>query len=100
MHWTRVRRFAGKEFHLTPDVIRSAQHDLGKFKIRDFAGWRVGDDGKVELLVQWHGFEDERSTWEPIDKMIEDAVYRVRNYLAEHAEGHSPLQQVYDAEYE
>ena len=26
--------------------------------------------------------------------------YRVRNYLAENAEGHPPLQEVYDSEYE
>ena len=50
--------------------------------------------------VAWFGFEDDRSTWEPISQMIEDAVYKVRNYLAENAEGHPPLQAVYDAEYE
>lgn len=44
VHWTRVRRFAGKEFHATPKIIRSAHHDWGKFKIRDFLGWRVGDE--------------------------------------------------------
>ena len=60
----------------------------------------MGDDGKAELLVAWFGFEDDRSTWEPISQMIEDAVYKVRNYLTENAVGHPPLQAVYDAEYE
>ena len=71
---------------------------MGKFKIKDFVGWRVGDEGTVELLVEWHGFE--QPSWEPIEQMIEDAVYRVRNYLTDNAPGHPPLQEVYDAEYE
>ena len=100
VHWTRVKRFAGKDFHAPPRMVRSAHHDWGKFKIRDFLGWRVGDKGEVQLLVAWVGFEDARSTWEDISQLIEDDVYRVRNYLAEHAEGHPPLQEVYDSEYE
>ena len=100
VHWTRCRRFAAKEFHLTPQIVQSAQHDFGKFRIREFQGWRVGDDGNVQILVGWHGFEDHKSTWEPIDRLIVDAHYRVRNYLRENAAGHPPLQAVYDAEYD
>ena len=51
VHWTRARRFAGKDFAFTPTIIRSAQNDLTKFKIRDFLGWRVGEQGQVQLLV-------------------------------------------------
>ena len=47
VHWTRARRFAGKEFTTSPRLIRSAQHDLGKFRLRDFLAWRVGEGGKV-----------------------------------------------------
>ena len=36
VHWTRCKRFAGKEFHATPRMIKSAQHDLTKFKTRYF----------------------------------------------------------------
>ena len=100
VHWTRARRFTGKDFTLTPKLIRSAQNDLAKFKIRDFLGWRVSDQGNVQLLVAWHGFEDERSTWEDITQVIEDAPYRVRNYLADNAENHPPLQAVYDNEHD
>ena len=55
---------------------------------------------QVQLLVAWHGFEDDRSTWEDISRLVEDDPYRVRNYLADNDEGHPPLQQVYDEEYE
>ena len=54
----------------------------------------------MELLVAWYGFEECDSTWEDIGRMIEDAPYRVRNYLAENADSHPPLQKVYDEEYE
>ena len=60
----------------------------------------MGPAGEVQLLVSWHGFEDHDNSWEDISQLIEDAPYRVRNYLAENAAGHPPLQQVYDAEYE
>ena len=81
-------------------MVRSAQHDLALFKIREIQGWRVGDDDTVELLVGWWGFEDARSTWEPITRMVDDAPYRVRNFLADNAEAHPPLQKVYDELYE
>lgn len=100
VHWTRVKRFAGKEFTRTPQLIKSAQHDFAKFKINEFVGWRVGPAGTVQLLVSWHGFEAHDNTWEDIAQLIDDAPYRVRNFLAENAAGHPPLQQVYDDEYE
>ena len=47
VHWSRCRRFAGKDFTLTPAQIKSVQHDFGKFKIRDFVDWRVEPEGNV-----------------------------------------------------
>ena len=98
-HWTRCRRFAGKEHTVTPALIKSAHHDFTKFKIEDFVGAQTGK-GEMQLLASWFGFEDHDNSWEDISQLIEDAPYRVRNYLADNAEGHPPLQAVYDAEYE
>ena len=39
VHWTRAKRFTGKEFAANPRLVKSAQHDLSKFKIRDFVTW-------------------------------------------------------------
>ena len=100
VHWTRCKRFAGKEFARTPQLVKSAQHDFAKFKIEDFVAWRVGPAGNVQFLVSWHGFQDHDNSWEDVSQLIEDAPYRVRNYLAENAAGHPPLQQVYDDCYE
>ena len=36
VHWTCCRRFAGKDFTVTPALIKLVQHDFGKFKIKDF----------------------------------------------------------------
>ena len=60
----------------------------------------MGPEDTVQLLVSWHGFEAHDNSWEDISQLIEDAPYRVRNFLAENAEGHPPLQQVYDDECE
>ena len=54
----------------------------------------------MQLLVAWYGFEDGDNMWEDIGRLLEDAPYRVRNYLAENAAGHPPLQKVYDDEFE
>ena len=99
VHWTRVKRFAGKDYTRTPQLLKSAQHDFAKFKIEKFVAWRVGPAGEVQLLVSWHGFQDHDDSWEDISRLIEDAPYRVRNYLTENVEGHPPLQQVHDDEY-
>ena len=93
-------RFAGKDFFASPRMVKSAQHDTGKFKIADFVAWRVGPAGTVQFLVSWYGFEDGDDTWEDVATLLEDAPYRVRNYLAENAAGHPPLQKVYDDEFE
>ena len=47
VHWTRCKRFAGKEFTRTPQLVKSTQHDSEKFKITEFVGWRVGPAGTV-----------------------------------------------------
>ena len=54
----------------------------------------------MQLLVSWFGFEDHDNSWEDISQLIEDAPYRVHNYLADNDEGHPLLQSVYDEEYE
>ena len=51
VHWTRLKRFAGKEFTRTPQLLKSAQHDFAKFKIEEFVAWRIGPAGNVQLLV-------------------------------------------------
>ena len=51
VHWTRCQRFAGKDFFASPRMIKSAQHDLTKFKIHNFVAWRAGPKGTVQLLA-------------------------------------------------
>ena len=60
----------------------------------------MGPDGTVQFLVVWCGFEAGDNTWEDVGRLLEDAPYRVWNYLVENAAGHPPLQKVYDDEFE
>ena len=60
----------------------------------------MGPNGTVQFLVAWYGFEDGDNTWEDVGRLLEDAPYRVRNYLAENDTDHPPLQKVYDEEFE
>ena len=63
VHWTMMKRFAGPDFHRTPDLVASAQHDRHKFYVDGFADWRQLDTGDIELLVDWRGGAQ---TWEPV----------------------------------
>ena len=69
VHWTMMKKFAGADFHRTPDLIASAQHDRHKFYVDGFADWKQVDDGTMELLVDWRGGAQ---TWEPVSQLYED----------------------------
>ena len=78
VHWTMMKRFAGPDFHRTPDLVTSAQHDRHKFYVDGFADWKQLDDGEVELLVDWRGGAQ---TWEPVSQLHEDVPEKVMAYL-------------------
>ena len=50
-----LKRFAGPEFHRTPELVKAAQHDRQRFYVERFEDWREMDDDTVELLVHWRG---------------------------------------------
>ena len=82
-----MKRFAGADFAMTPELVEGAQHDRHKFYVEDIVGWRESDDGSIELEVKWRGFHP---TWEPIDRLYEDVRNQVVKFLRVNNQ-HEPL---------
>ena len=36
VHWSMLKRFAGPEFHRTPELVKTAQHDRQRFHVEWF----------------------------------------------------------------
>lgn len=72
VHWTRIKKFAGPEFATTVALTNRAQHDRQKFYIDDMRDWRMLENGAIEILVKWRGFEE---TWEPALELCRTRTY-------------------------
>ena len=81
----RMKRFAGKEFFCSPDIVHLAQHDSGTFEVEEIVDWKIGDSHQVELLIHWKGWEETDRTWEIPEVLHEDIQNTVLNYLRDHA---------------
>ena len=53
VHVARMKRFAGKEFFCSPDLVHSAQHDSGTFEVEEIVDRKIWDSHQVELLIDW-----------------------------------------------
>ena len=100
-HIARTRRLASNKIHLSAAVIAGAVNDYGTWTVRAFLDWRFADDGSIELLTAWDGFPDDvDNTWEPLTTLVEDVSQLCRNYLQEHQEEDTALQEAYEEFFE
>jgi hypothetical protein len=86
VHVARMKRFAGKEFTCSPDLVHSAQHDAGSFEVEDILDWKMNDSNEVELMIHWKGWEEADRTWEKAESLHEDIPGTVLKYLREQQE--------------
>ena len=72
---------AGEEFK------RSLLFDSDELKAVRILDWRSSGDGdEFQLLIEWDGYGDQLTTWEPISKLISLNPGIVKKYIAENAE--------------
>ena len=83
VHWSRMKRFAGNGFDPDERLVRTAQNDCQVFQVDGIDGWRVSDEGDIELWVRWRGFQLQDRTCESIDelKLKMDVPSIVRKFL-------------------
>ena len=80
IHVSRIRMFADSKLNVTDTLVESAQHDARAFEVKDVVGHRV-ESGELELLVHWLGFSAADRTYEPIDKLLDNANVYLRTAI-------------------
>ena len=81
VHWRRCRHIAGPGITVTQAVQNSALHDQQRFKVEAFDSWGFDEDGQVQVLVRWRGFDDSERTWEPLAQLYEDVPVMLRKWV-------------------
>ena len=66
-------------------LVRTAVNDCQKFEVDHFVDWREGDDGEIQLRVNWEGFQAQDDTWQDVESLFEDVPTLVRQYLRQQA---------------
>ena len=87
LHWSRMKRFVDKTFPVTErEADTNGTNDCQNFDVDSFQGWRVDDDGDVQLKVRWHGFQPQDDTWEDLEQLHGDVPVIVTNCLQLHVD--------------
>ena len=85
---------AGPGLFVSQAVQNSALHDLQRFLVQSIDQWRLKDDGTVELLIRWQGYDESERTWEPLAQVYEDVEVITTKYVEE--TNHPTLTQALD----
>jgi hypothetical protein len=80
VHISRVRRFAGKDLHVTEELRRDIEKDHPDNVVGKVVNHSV-ENGTLFLRVRWKGFTAEMDTWQEGKVMFEDAPGHVADYL-------------------
>ena len=83
VHWQKMIRIAGPGLFVSQAVQNTALHDLQRFLVESIDQWRLKDDGTVELLIRWQGYDESERTWEPLAQVYEDVEVMTQKYVDE-----------------
>ena len=100
VHWQKMIRIAGPGLFVSQAVQNTALHDLQRFLVQSIDDWRLKDDGTVELLIRWQGYDESERTWEPLAQVYEDVEVITQKYVqdTDHPTLTAALDQVIDDE--
>ena len=88
--WRKCKRLGGPELQVSKAVEVSALHDLQKFLVEEFLGWRIVR-GQTQVHVKWRGYDE--TTWQTLEALNEDVPYLVNKYVE--AQGSARLTRAY-----
>ena len=91
VHGSRMKMFGNITFDVTEKLVRTAVNDCQKFDVSNFQGWRLNDEGEVQLKVRWEGFQPQDDTWEDLQQLYGDVPVLVANYRTELADDNDRL---------
>ena len=83
-HASRLRFYHDPSLETSAELIAfAAQTGIG-YAIKSIIEFRINDiTGVPEVLIEWTGFEDEDSTWEPLSVIEEDAPLLIKQFSRE-----------------
>lgn len=80
MHAQRLKLYCDASLNCTEDLRNQAAYDDQNY-VTSFLNFRETDEGGLQLLTCWMGFERNRSTWEDVRAMHHDVPAMVMAYL-------------------
>lgn len=79
-HSSRIKFYCDKDLDVIADLKPQITHDEMGYKIEKITDHAFGDDD-YKLFVQWQGFDEEESIWEPFEVIYEDVPSIVKEYV-------------------
>jgi hypothetical protein len=79
-HSSRLKYYCDSDLEVTADLKHQITHDEMRYKIQKIRDHDVKEDG-IFLLIEWEGFDEEDSTWEPINIINDDVPGLVKKYV-------------------
>jgi hypothetical protein len=81
VHGDRVRFFADDQLNITEEIKDQFTYDNASYEVEQFRDCRLNTDThQVEFLVDWKGFSQTESTWEPLQNLWKDVPALVQRY--------------------
>merc|ERR1719235_575998 len=80
VHAVRLKPYADSQLHVSTELLDFVAHNNRGYPMENIIGHR-DDDGAWELLVQWQHETPDKATWEPLDRLYDDAPRMVRSYV-------------------
>jgi hypothetical protein len=98
VHISRVRRFAGKDLHVTEELQRDIEKDHPDNIVGKIVDHKM-ENGTMYLRVRWKGFTAEMDTWQDGKVLFEDAPSPVADYLKARTTNMDDVLRAYKAQY-
>jgi hypothetical protein len=76
----RLRRFADKDYHLSAELLRAANHAFGSFTVERLEDCRETTSGEWEVKVLYRGYEPEDHSWLTCQALAEDVPTLLQRY--------------------
>jgi hypothetical protein len=86
VHSQRLKFFHDKSLELTEEVLRHVSQEKQLYEIESFLELR-NNGASYDVKVKWLGFDDNESTWEPVENLFEDVPLRLHEFLKTKPEG-------------
>jgi hypothetical protein len=81
VHGDRIRYFADDQLKISEEIKDQFAYDNASYEVEQFTGCRINPNTQqIEFLVDWKGFSQAESSWEPLQTLWADVPNAVQRY--------------------